>query len=91
MGIIALLVFAFLFLNRRKEAERVRNGKPAKLHDRSMDKAYTSAADAVVDVDTEEGARAAQLGQNGGLTDLQNDEFVSPCQTAFPSVESKRC
>jgi hypothetical protein len=77
IGIIALLVAMFTFLNRKKEAERVRNGKPAKLHDRSMEKTYKSAADETpADVDTEEGARAATLGQNGGLTDLQNDEFV---------------
>lgn len=51
-------------MNKQKEKERVANGKPAKLTDRSMDRTY--AAGDATDV----------LGQNAflDLTDKENDE-----------------
>lgn len=66
-GVIALQVVNLIYLNKRQEKKRVANGKPAKLHDRSMDLKY--AAD-----NPDESA----LGENAFLdmTDRENDEFV---------------
>lgn len=51
-------------MNKRKETERVANGKPAKLTDRSMDRTYAA------------GDATELLGQNAflDLTDKENDE-----------------
>jgi hypothetical protein len=61
---ISLIVACYFFMNKQKEKERVANGKPAKLTDRSMDRTY--AAGDATDV----------LGQNAflDLTDKENDE-----------------
>lgn len=37
LAVIALQVVNLAWLNKRKEAQRVKNGKPAKMNDRSMD------------------------------------------------------
>lgn len=72
IGIVGLLVASFIYLNRRKEAERVANGKPAKIHDRSMDNVYRQD-----DGHADEEAGAVPLGLNSGnISDLKNDEFV---------------
>jgi MFS family permease len=59
------LVFTLFTMNKRKEKQRVANGKPAKIANASMEKEYRRTADGV-------------LGQQAfdDLTDLQNDEFV---------------
>ncbi|KAK4702864.1 hypothetical protein P7C70_g3349, partial [Phenoliferia sp. Uapishka_3] len=67
IGIIVIQALILAFLNRRKEAQRVKNGKPAKLHDLSMDTEFDNTA-----------AIDAQLGANAfkDQTDGENDEFV---------------
>jgi hypothetical protein len=63
-------------MNKRKEKQRVANGKPAKLVDTSMQKAYAAAPnDAIGEY---------RLGDQAfmDLTDVQNDEV------SFPSVAS---
>lgn len=68
------LVFLFAFLNKLKERERVRNGKPAKLTDRSMAAKYASGEGA----DGEKGTGGVLLGEQAftDITDRQNDEFI---------------
>ncbi|KAJ9113007.1 hypothetical protein QFC22_006103 [Naganishia vaughanmartiniae] len=63
-GATAFIVASYIFLNRRKEKERVAHGKPAKLDDRSMKQSY------------EAGDAGDILGQNAFLdmTDKENDE-----------------
>ncbi|CED83117.1 Permease of the major facilitator superfamily [Phaffia rhodozyma] len=83
MGIFAaqavvtgLLAFVFMGMNKRKEKTRIKNGKPAKIHDRSMDIKYGAP---IVDAQTEEEtAQATKVGSNAALdiTDFQNDEFT---------------
>lgn len=74
LGIIAAMIAAIImqvvnlyFLNKLQEKKRVKNGKPAKIHDHSMEHRYTAATDG------NEG-----LMQNAllDLTDRKNDEFV---------------
>ncbi len=69
------LVLIFAFLNKLKERERVRNGKPAKLVDRSMHAKYVSGD---VDENGEKGAGGVHLGDQAfsDMTDRQNDEFI---------------
>ena len=57
-----------IFLNRFQEKRRVRNGKPVKIYDHSMEERYVS-----IDADNE-----ASIGNMAfaDLTDCQNDEFV---------------
>lgn len=43
MGLVLILMGMFMVMNKRKEVERVKNGKPAKIHDRSMDTKYVAA------------------------------------------------
>ncbi|KAL2202383.1 MFS general substrate transporter [Sarocladium strictum] len=71
IGVIALQAANILFLNKRQERRRVRNGKPAKLHDLSMEHQYTAGS-------RDAGEDGPQLGENAfkDLTDSQNDEFV---------------
>ncbi|KAL7410774.1 major facilitator superfamily domain-containing protein [Mrakia frigida] len=75
VGIAAILAALLFMLNKRKEAERVRNGKPAKIHDRSMDTKYGTAQ---VDEDEEVGKGGVALGGNSfkDMSDFKNDEFV---------------
>lgn len=70
IGIIGLQLLYLIFSNKLQERKRVSNGKPAKIHDTSMDRHYTNARQ-----DAESGA---QLGDNAfkDLTDKKNDEFV---------------
>ncbi|GFZ51567.1 LOW QUALITY PROTEIN: hypothetical protein JCM24511_09334 [Saitozyma sp. JCM 24511] len=66
----SLQTFVFAIMNKRKEKQRVANGKPAKLVDTSMHKAYAAAPnDAIGEY---------RLGDQAfmDLTDVQNDEFV---------------
>ncbi|KAL8287098.1 hypothetical protein RQP46_004104 [Phenoliferia psychrophenolica] len=67
IGIIGIQTVIIALSNKRKEAARVKVGKPAKLHDLSMDTKYDNSAE----VD-------GRLGANGllDMTDLKNDEFV---------------
>jgi hypothetical protein len=60
----SLIVACYFVMNKRKETERVANGKPAKLTDRSMDRTYAA------------GDATELLGQNAflDLTDKENDE-----------------
>lgn len=64
---IALQVLNLFRLNRQKENQRERNGKPRKLHDLSMENKFNNAE--VLDT---------KLGRNILLdqTDTENDEFV---------------
>lgn len=72
IGVIGLQVANIWFLNKRQERKRIANGKPAKIHDLSMEHHYVN------DAHDEEGAGGAQLGANAfkDLTDSKNDEFV---------------
>jgi hypothetical protein len=72
------LVLLFAFLNKLKEKERVRNGKPAKLVDRSMNAKYVQADS---DESGQKGANGPQLGGQAflDLTDRENDE-VRDCK-----------
>ncbi len=74
-AITIALVFLFALLNKLKEKERVRNGKPAKLVDRSMNARYVSGD---VDENGEMGAGGVHLGDQAfaDLTDRRNDEFI---------------
>ena len=71
IAIIGLQVTNLFFLNKRQERKRVRNGKPAKIHDSSMEHTYVDAPH-----DNQEGGQ--ELGNNAfsDLTDSQNDEFI---------------
>lgn len=71
IAIIGLQVVNIFFLNKRQERRRVRNGKPAKIHDASMEHRYAESAQ-----DNVEGGQ--QLGNNAfaDLTDSGNDEFI---------------
>ncbi|VUC31638.1 unnamed protein product [Clonostachys rosea] len=68
---IGLQVVNIFFLNRMQERKRVANGKPAKLHDSSMEHRYVS-------THNQDGENGPQLGASAfdDLTDSQNDEFV---------------
>ncbi|CAM1504893.1 Fc.00g024840.m01.CDS01 [Cosmosporella sp. VM-42] len=68
--VIGIQVGNLLFLNKMQGRKRVRNGKPEKLHDVSMEHHFASAMQ-----DTETGAH---LGENAfkDITDSKNDEFV---------------
>jgi hypothetical protein len=59
-----------MFLNKLQERKRVKNGKPAKIRDLSMEHRYVANAQG--------GEDEGQLGQNAflDLTDSKNDEFV---------------
>jgi hypothetical protein len=72
----------FVFLNKLKEKERVRNGKPAMLVDRSMNAKYVQADS---DESGQKGANGPQLGGQAflDLTDRQNDEMRN-CKTVLP-------
>lgn len=63
MHICSLIVAVFFWLNKGKEKQRVANGKPAKLTDRSMDRTY------VAGIDDGTGANAFM-----DMTDKENDE-----------------
>lgn len=71
IGAIGLQFLNLVWLNKRQERRRVQNGKPAKIHDLSMERHYTSGRQ-----DEETGG--VQLGENAfkDLTDTKNDEFV---------------
>ncbi|KAK1145071.1 hypothetical protein N8T08_004500 [Aspergillus melleus] len=61
-------------LNKMQEKRRVRNGKPAKIVDRSMQTGYEVSEE----VAEEAGQEATELGRNAfnDMTDRENDEFV---------------
>ncbi|KAI5479134.1 putative permease of the major facilitator superfamily [Pseudohyphozyma bogoriensis] len=66
IGVIGLFCAYILFLNKRQEKRRVANGKPAKIHDLSMDAHFDNSGD-----DQALGKHALE-----DLTDGQNDEFI---------------
>ncbi|KIL88641.1 hypothetical protein FAVG1_07888 [Fusarium avenaceum] len=70
IGVILLQLVNLMFLNKLQERKRVKNGKPAKIRDLSMEHRYVANA--------QEGENEGQLGQNAflDLTDSKNDEFV---------------
>ena len=67
--IIVLQVVILFFMNKQRERQRVAAGKPAKIHDTSMDAKFTA-------LGADEGV--AQLGDAGvhDVTDIKNNEFV---------------
>ena len=73
-----------MFLNKSQERRRVRNGKPAKIIDHSMETHYHDAAEqvdsdmAITEGDAEIAHGHQKVGENAFLdmTDRQNDEFV---------------
>jgi len=78
-GSILLQTVNFVILNRMKQRQRVRNGKPAVIHDSSMDKRYRQRAQSQIDRDNlEVSAFGVRLGDNSfrQLTDQENDQFV---------------
>ncbi|KAI5475463.1 MFS transporter [Pseudohyphozyma bogoriensis] len=66
LGVVALQIVNIMYLNKRKEAQRVANGKPAKLADLSMTRKYEAAAE------------DSHLGELAFLdyTDQELDEFI---------------
>lgn len=67
----------FVILNRMKQRQRARNGKPAVIHDSSMDKRYRQRTQSQIDRDTlEVSAFGVRLGDNSfrQLTDQENDQ-----------------
>ncbi|KAK0723585.1 major facilitator superfamily domain-containing protein [Lasiosphaeria miniovina] len=72
MGVAILLQAANLrLLNRRQARLRVAHGKPARLHDRSMDHEYVAASE---DEDSTRNGTGNQAFAD--LTDRENDEFI---------------
>jgi predicted MFS family arabinose efflux permease len=72
MAAIVLIQWAnLILLNKLQEKKRVKNGKPAKMVDHSMQNQYHA-------IDEEQSAEQADIGNNAflDLTDRQNDEFV---------------
>ncbi|KAM0748816.1 permease of the major facilitator superfamily [Meredithblackwellia eburnea MCA 4105] len=67
LALIGMVVLTLMWLNKKKEQERVKNGKPAKLKDLSMSHGFETAA--ITD---------DSLGENAflDLTDFANDEMV---------------
>lgn len=68
--VIAVQTVNLIFLNKKQMRKRVANGKPAVIHDRSMDARYTGAENEG-DFDDLNGDAALR-----DLTDGMNDEFV---------------
>lgn len=66
--VVLMQVGVLYYLNQSHRKHRVAHGKPAKIHDHSMDKKYVS-----VDADND-----VSIGNNAfaDLTDKQNDEFI---------------
>ncbi|KAF9266695.1 MFS general substrate transporter [Marasmius fiardii PR-910] len=83
IAVVGFQVVNLMFLSRLKERQRVQYGKPAKLHDSSMDRKFQM-ADADVDVHRDNASvdkdkdKHVHLGDNAfkDLTDKENDEFV---------------
>ncbi|KAJ8095007.1 hypothetical protein PM082_010225 [Marasmius tenuissimus] len=88
LGVVGLQVLNLIMLNKLKERQRVRNGKPAKLYDTSMDAKFQT-ADAALNVaeastsptdsdPAHENPGYVHLGGNAfkDVTDKDNDEFV---------------
>ncbi|KAI0141728.1 major facilitator superfamily domain-containing protein [Xylariaceae sp. FL1272] len=88
-GITVIQALYLAFLNKLQERRRVRNGKPAKIKDTSMERKYRDmeeptggvlgAEDAAERVSAaEQGIDHSQVGKNAflDLTDRENDEFV---------------
>lgn len=77
-GLIVLQSIMLIFLNRQKSKERVRNGKPAKIVDRSMEKEFRAHDENIQG--GEEGEEGTVIaGKNlkdADMTDGKNDEFV---------------
>ncbi|KAG7093428.1 hypothetical protein E1B28_007108 [Marasmius oreades] len=79
MAVVGFQVVNLMFLNKLKERQRMKNGKPAKLHDSSMDKKFHMAdTDAIPENASDDKIRHVHLGENAfkDLTDKENDEFV---------------
>lgn len=78
-----MLWFGFVWLNRRKMAQRVAVGKPAKIIDRSMLKKIDRHVENVDLEDVFDSQKGAAPLTNAGLdlTDFKNDE-VRPCPPA---------
>lgn len=69
VGVVLLQLANLLWLNKRQERKRVKNGKPAKLHDLSMEHRYVATSEVT--------AENTQMEANEtDLTDGKNDEFV---------------
>ncbi|KAI5475597.1 hypothetical protein MNV49_001153 [Pseudohyphozyma bogoriensis] len=65
LGLIVLQMLNIIYLNKRKEQQRVRNGKPAKITDYSMSKKYEAQVEDILGVDAFVDA-----------TDQELDEFI---------------
>jgi len=77
--VYTLQILNLMYLNKRKEKQRVANGKPAKLRDLSMNHRFEQANhQTLAGGETEVGAQHAHLGDIAflDLTDQENDEFV---------------
>jgi len=89
--LVGMLWFGFLWLNRRKTAQRVAVGKPAKIIDRSMLKKIDRHVENVdlEDVfDSQKGA-APLTNADLDLTDLKNDE-VRRVPACFASIRQRQ-
>ncbi|KAJ7106892.1 MFS transporter [Mycena epipterygia] len=78
-GSILLQVVNFVILNRLKQRQRIASGKPAVLHDASMDNRFRQRTQSQLDREKLEAvSTGVALGDNVllDLTDWQNDEFV---------------
>lgn len=69
MGVIALQVFVLKMYNKKHESSRVAEGKPAQIHDTSMEEKYQAYGSDEHD---------ERLGQSAllDLTDLKNNEMT---------------
>ena len=86
-GVTVIQAANLAFLNKLQERKRVRNGKPAKIQDTSMDHEYRGYDDAPDNASSnailEDGPQEAErehhrLGENAfyDITDRENDEFI---------------
>lgn len=77
-GCTVLQALNLRLLNKLQERKRVKNGKPAKIKDRSMESEYHDADEQLETGDFEADARRPRIGDNAflDLTDRTNDEFV---------------
>ncbi|KAL1303051.1 hypothetical protein AAFC00_003360 [Neodothiora populina] len=71
-ALVILQMVYLVFLNKLQERKRVKDGKPAKLADLSMERRYIAMAEVA---DAEQGPRIGDNAFND-LTDRQNDEFI---------------
>lgn len=71
-GLVLIQLFILRDLNRRQQRRRVANGKPAIIHDNTLDSEYSTMEAG----SHEEGSQGLNTKTSEDLTDGQNDEFI---------------